>query len=87
MEKHYDKQFKLDAVQYYCDHKNLGLQDCTTNCRYYMTDDLIHTILDIVGIKTPEFDETRSVINEKFNAKRKKIYTGKDYDKYWKNRN
>ena len=26
MAKHYDKQFKLDAVQYYHDHKNLGLQ-------------------------------------------------------------
>ena len=24
MAKHYDKQFKLDAVQYYHDHKNLG---------------------------------------------------------------
>ncbi len=53
----------------------------------YMTDDLIHTILDIAGIKTPEFDETRSVINEQFNANRKRVYTGKDYDEYWKNRN
>ena len=39
----------------------------------YMTDDLIHTILDIADIKTPEFDETRSIINEKFNAERKRI--------------
>ena len=31
MAKHYDKQFKLDAVQYYHDHKNLGLQGCATN--------------------------------------------------------
>lgn len=53
----------------------------------YMTDDLIHTILDIAGIKTPEFDETRSVINEQFNANRKRVYAGKDYDEYWKNRN
>ena len=52
----------------------------------YMTDDLIHTILDIADIETPEFDETRSVINEKFNAERKRIYTGKNYDEYWKNR-
>ena len=29
MAKHYDKQFKLDAVQYYHDH--LGLQGCATN--------------------------------------------------------
>ncbi len=31
MAKHYDKQFKLDAGQYYHDHKNLGLQGCATN--------------------------------------------------------
>ena len=31
MAKHYDKQYKLDAVQYYHDHKNLGLQGCATN--------------------------------------------------------
>ena len=31
MAKHYDKQFKLDAVQYYHDHKTLGLQGCATN--------------------------------------------------------
>lgn len=31
MAKHYDKQFKLDAVQYYMDHKDLGLQGCATN--------------------------------------------------------
>ena len=31
MAKHYDKQFKLDAVRYYHDHKNLGLQGCATN--------------------------------------------------------
>lgn len=31
MAKHYDKQFKLDAVQYYHDHKTSGLQGCATN--------------------------------------------------------
>lgn len=31
MAKHYDKQFKLDAVQYYMDHKDLGLQGCASN--------------------------------------------------------
>ena len=33
----------------------------------YMTDDLIHTVLDIADIKTSEFDETRSIINKNFN--------------------
>ena len=31
MAKHYDKQFKLDAVQYYHDHRDLGLQGCASN--------------------------------------------------------
>ena len=31
MTKHYDKQFKLAAVQYYHDHKELGLQGCDKN--------------------------------------------------------
>lgn len=52
--------------------------------RPYMTDDIIHTILDIVGIETKEFDETRSIINDKFNDKRERKYKGKSYDSYWK---
>lgn len=31
MAKYYDKQFKLDAVQYYHDHRDRGLQGCTAN--------------------------------------------------------
>lgn len=31
MAKHYDKQFKLDAIQYYQDHSDLGLVGCAKN--------------------------------------------------------
>ena len=31
MAKHYDKQFKLDAIQYYLNHKDLGLKRCASN--------------------------------------------------------
>jgi len=31
MSKHYDKQFKKDSVQYYLEHKELGLQGCAKN--------------------------------------------------------
>lgn len=31
MSKQYDKQFKLDAVQYYEEHKDLGLEGCAKN--------------------------------------------------------
>lgn len=33
MEKHYDKQFKLDVAQYYQEHRNLELQGCASNLR------------------------------------------------------
>lgn len=48
-----------------------------------MTDDLIHTLLDIAGIETEGFDETRSVINQNYNSKRKRMVGGSegvDYD-------
>ena len=31
MAKHYDRQFKLDAIQYYHDLKELGLHGCASN--------------------------------------------------------
>ena len=31
MAKQFDKQFKLDAVQYYQGHKELGMVGCATN--------------------------------------------------------
>lgn len=52
----------------------------------YMTDDMIHTVMDIADIKTPEFDPARSIINAKFNAKRQRIFDGMDYDKEIKNK-
>lgn len=52
----------------------------------YMTDDLIHTILDIADIKTLEYDEEKSVINPNFNKSRERIFSGKKYNEYWKNK-
>lgn len=46
----------------------------------YMTDDLIHTILDIMQIKTPEYQETRSLINPYYNQERARIFLDKNYD-------
>lgn len=53
----------------------------------YMSDDLIHTILDIADIKTSEYEKTRSVINDEFNFSRKRIFYEKDYETYWRNKN
>ena len=53
----------------------------------YMTDDLIHTILDLSSLNSDLFDPTRSVINRLFNKRRSRIYGDKDYDKEMKNDN
>lgn len=50
----------------------------------YMTDDIIHTILGMVGIKIEEYDEKRDIISNNFNTLRKRMYQGKDYDTFWK---
>ena len=53
----------------------------------YMIDDFIHTLLDITGIKINEFDERKSIINKEFNKSRKRIFSDKLYDNYWKMKN
>ncbi len=44
--------------------------------RPFMTDDMIHSILDIMGIKTSGYNPKLSVFNKQFDAKRKR-YCGK----------
>lgn len=48
--------------------------------RPYMTDDMIHAVLDISDIKTVEFDSAKSIVNDKFDATRKRIFNNMDYD-------
>ncbi len=47
----------------------------------YRTDFLIHTILDLMDIQTENFDATKSIVNEKFDKFRIRIYNGKTYTK------
>lgn len=51
----------------------------------YMTDDMIHTMLDIVDIQTADYDPARSIINKRFNPDRPRIFDDKDYDREIKN--
>ena len=46
----------------------------------YMTDDMIHTVLDIMGIVTPEYQETRSLVSPYFDQTRKRMFLDKNYD-------
>ena len=50
--------------------------------RPYMTDDLIHTIIDLADIRVEEYDSTRSVINPFYNKDCSRVICGYDYDAY-----
>ncbi len=49
--------------------------------RPYMTDDMIHTVLDLSDIQTSDFDPAKSIVNAKFDASRPRIFNDMDYDK------
>ena len=42
----------------------------------YMTDDLIHSLLDIMHVSTQDVDLTRSIFNPSYNHYRKRITAG-----------
>ena len=45
----------------------------------FMTDDMIHALLDLMQIQTPEFDSRKSLFSEDFDAARKRIFRGREY--------
>lgn len=45
----------------------------------FMTDDMIHSILDLMEIQTKEYRPSLSIFNKQFNYKRKRICAGKPY--------
>ena len=45
-----------------------------------MTDDFIHTLLDLLDIRTPEYDPKKSVINPSFQPRAHRMVQGHDYD-------
>ncbi len=51
----------------------------------YMTDDMIHTMLDIVDVQTADYDPARSIINRQFDASRPRFFDDKNYDTEIKN--
>lgn len=48
--------------------------------RPYMTDDIIHTVMDLADIKTAEFNPAKSIVNDNFDASRVRIFDGMNYD-------
>ena len=53
---------------------------CAAVNQPYMTDDMIHTIMDLLNIRSAEFNPAKSVINPAFDSSRKRMVRGRDYD-------
>lgn len=67
-----DEQYKHQApLKYMNMHMNLGMP--------YMTDDLFHSTLDLMGINSPIFDKRRSLFSSNYTPRKRLIY-GKDYE-------
>ncbi|MDO4203064.1 MAG: phosphoethanolamine transferase [Selenomonadaceae bacterium] len=49
--------------------------------RPYMTDDMIHTVLDLVDVATGDYEPERSIINRDFDNQRVRMFDGADYDR------
>lgn len=49
--------------------------------RPYMTDDIIHTVLDLASIQSTSYDPAKSIINSRFDASRVRMYHGEPYQK------
>ena len=47
----------------------------------FMTDDMLHVILDIMDIESEEYRSELSIINQSFNEERIRIYSGMEYHK------
>lgn len=45
----------------------------------FMTDDMIHALLDLMAVETTDFDSRRSLFNKNFDATRKRISRGEEY--------
>ncbi len=51
-----------------------------------MTDDVIHSILDLSSVQFADHEPSRSIANVAFDARRRRIYSGRDYDReIWRN--
>lgn len=61
-------------------HPNLVKQIYESKDKPFRTDNLIHVILDIVGVKTKSYDSKKSVVNPSY-VPLKRIYNNKEYIK------
>lgn len=50
----------------------------------FMTDDIIHVLLDVMRIETADYDASKSVLSSSYNGLRERLYDGTRYTRDWK---
>ena len=55
--------------------------------RPFMTDDMLHVLLDIMQIETPDFNPQRSIINPAYDSSRQRLFHETVYNEYCTNLN
>ena len=70
----------IASREFLSDHATLWQRLAAAKDKPFMSDDLAHLLADIIGVAPLEFDERKSPIRVDFNASRKRIANGVDYD-------
>ena len=70
----------IGSREFLSDHAKLWQRLAAAKDKPFMSDDLAHLLADIIGVAPLEFDERKSPIRADFNASRKRIANGVDYD-------
>ena len=70
----------IASREFLSDHAKLWQRLAAAKDKPFMSDDLAHLLADIIGVAPLEFDEHKSPIRADFNASRKRIANGVDYD-------
>ena len=70
----------IASREFLSDHAKLWQRLAAAKDKPFMSDDLAHLLADIIGVAPLEFDEHKSPIRADFNASRKRIANGADYD-------
>ena len=70
----------IASREFLSDHAKLWQRLAAAKDKPFMSDDLAHLLADIIGVAPLEFDEHKSPIRTDFNASRKRIANGVDYD-------
>ncbi|EEO23450.2 hypothetical protein HRAG_00507 [Helicobacter bilis ATCC 43879] len=62
-------------------HKDIAQKIQNAQNLPFMTDDFIHAFLDLLDIETKDSITQRSIFHKDYNAKRQRMFSGKDYDR------